>query len=172
MSLLSPTEVTILKLRRHPIVFVMQIFPLLFFLVIPPLLIFLANISGLKLPNNGVLPVFIILLMSVYYLYMTLYIFFNFFLFFLDRWMVTDRHIIDIEQKTLFRRVVAKQELERVQDVTAEINGFMQTLFNYGDVSIQTAGTQEHFVFEDVPAPHFVADVIIRALKDTQKKHP
>ena len=84
--------------------------------------------------------------------------------------MVTNEHIIDIEQKTVFNRIVAKLELERIQDVTAETKGFMQTVFNYGDVYIQTAGERERFVFKDVPSPQFVADIILRTVDKLEKK--
>lgn len=170
MNIISPSEVTLLKLRRHPIVFFQDIAVLLFLLALPPFVVFFANTTGTTLPNDGFTPVLVILSASVYYLYITLFLFYNFFIFFLDRWIVTNQHIIDIEQKTVFNRVVSKLELERVQDVTAETKGFMQTLFNYGDVYIQTAGERERFVFKDVPSPQFVADIIVRTLDKIEKK--
>jgi len=171
MSIISPSEVTLLKLRRHPIVFLWDIAVLLFLLILPVVIVFfINNTNAVQLPDDGITPVIIILGASIYYLYITLFIFYEFFIFFLDRWIVTNQHIIDIEQKTVFNRVVAKLELERVQDVTAETKGFMQTLFNYGDVYIQTAGERERFVFKDVPAPQFVADIIIKTLDTIQKK--
>jgi uncharacterized membrane protein YdbT with pleckstrin-like domain len=170
MSIVSPDEVTLLKLRRHPIVFLQDIAVLLFLLALPPFVVFFMNVTNAQLPNDGLVPVLVILSASVYYLYITLFLFYNFFIFFLDRWIVTNQHIIDIEQKTVFNRVVSKLELERIQDVTAETKGFMQTLFNYGDVYIQTAGERERFVFKDVPAPQFAADIIVRTVDKLEKR--
>lgn len=170
MSLLTPKEVTVLRLRRHPLVFLKEISIFLFLMIVPLVVVFLLNTTNVRLPNNGVVPVLVILGGSIYYLYLTLFVFYNFFVFFLDRWVVTNKHIINIEQHTMFHRTISKQELERVQDVTAEMNGLMQTLFNYGNVSIQTAGEQGHFLFHDVPAPNFVANTILRLVDQTQKK--
>ena len=61
-------------------------------------------------------------------------------------------------------RTVSKEELDRVQDVTSEIKGLFGTIFNFGDVTIQTAGSQEHFVFENVQAPQTIVDVILRSV--------
>ena len=170
MNITSPSEVTLLRLRRHPLVFFQDIVVLLFLLALPPFIVFFMNIRGLQLADDGFTPVLVILCASIYYLYIVLFIFYEFFIFFLDRWIVTNEHIIDIEQKTIFNRVVSKLELERVQDVTAETKGLMETFFNYGDVFIQTAGERERFVFRDVPSPQFVADSIVRALDKVQKK--
>lgn len=170
MSLLAPKEVTVLRLRRHPLVFLKEISIFLFLMIVPLVVVFLLNTTHIRPPNNGVVPVLVILGASIYYLYLTLFVFYNFFVFFLDRWVVTNKHIISIEQHTMFHRTISKQELERVQDVTAEMNGLLQTLFNYGNVSIQTAGEQGHFLFHDVPAPNFVANTILRLVDQTQKK--
>jgi len=169
MSLLDPTEVTILRLRRHPFVFLIEISLFIFLMIVPVVVIFLINATNIHLPDNGFIPELVILLLSVYYLYLSLFIFNDFFLFFLDRWIVTNKHIIDIEQKTMFHRMIAKQELDRVQDVTAETNGIIGTFLDYGDVHVQTAGTMERSIFHDVAHPHFVADTIIKALDQTKK---
>lgn len=170
MSLFAPTETTILRLRRHPIVFLKEILIFLFLMILPLVVVYLANITGARLPNNAVVPVLVILGGSIIYLYLTLFIFYNFFVFFLDRWIVTNKHIINIEQHTMFHRTVSKVELERMQDVTAEMNGILPTLFNYGNVYIQSAGEVQHFALEDIPAPNFVANTILRLVDQMRKK--
>ncbi|MEK7122648.1 MAG: PH domain-containing protein [Patescibacteria group bacterium] len=170
MSILNPTEQTVLRLRRHPIVFLKEILVFLFLMIVPLVAVFLANITDVRLPNNGIVPVLVILGGSVYYLYLALFIFYNFFIFFLDRWIVTNQHIIDIEQHTMFRRTTSRLELERIQDITSETRGILQTIFHFGNVYVQTAGERERFVFEDVPAPGFVANTILRLVDHIQKK--
>lgn len=170
MSLFSPKEVVVLRLRRHPIVFLQEITLFLFLMILPLIVVFLMNFAGVHLPNDGITPIIVILGASIFYLYITLFIFYNFFIFFLDRWIVTNKHIVNIEQHTMFHRTLSKQELERVQDVTSEMNGLLQTLFNYGDVSVQTAGERAHFLFEDVPAPNFVANTILKLVDHVKKR--
>ena len=93
---------------------------------------------------------------------------------YLDVWTITTERIINREQNGLFNRVVSELDLGVVQDVTAEQKGIFATLLHYGDVHVQTAGTQERFVFEQIPDPYKVAKIIQKlndkARKDVDKK--
>jgi anion-transporting ArsA/GET3 family ATPase len=51
--------------------------------------------------------------------------------------------------------------LLQIQDVNAEVDGFMATLLHFGNVHIQTAGEQPNFVFESVPHPYEVSKKIL-----------
>lgn len=94
-----------------------------------------------------------ILFISTFYLFIWLFGLTTFLDYFLDVWIVTDRRIIDIEQKALFSRTTAELELRRVQDVTAEVEGFAATFLDYGNVYIQTAAEKERFIFKQIPHP-------------------
>ncbi len=98
----------------------------------------------------------------VYYLYIALFLLYAFFDYYLDIWIITDHELIHAEQLSLFNRTSAKQELSRVQDVEVKVKGLFQTIFNYGDIFVQTAGTQERITFQQVPRPHAVADLIMK----------
>ena len=68
--------------------------------------------------------------------------------YFFDVWIITDRRIVNVDQNGLFSREVSELEHIRLQDVTTDVRGFFPTLFNYGDVFIQTAGERDRFDFE------------------------
>ncbi len=78
---------------------------------------------------------------------------------------MTDKRIVDIEQVGLFKRIIAEQKLFRVQDVTAEVKGIIPTFLHYGKVTIQTAGTKERFVFDEIPHPYEVSKKIIQMVE-------
>ena len=80
--------------------------------------------------------------------------------FYFDIQIVTDRRIIDVNQNRLFSRELAELNLEDVEDVSIQISGTMPTLFNYGDVIIQTAGERMNFHFQHVPRPREIASII------------
>ncbi len=90
--------------------------------------------------------------------------------YYLDAWIVTTSRIINIEQLGLFRREISELEHGKIQDVTTEVKGFIPTLFNYGFVYTQTAGTKSRFVFKDVPDPVFVRTVIVRLQQKAQEE--
>jgi uncharacterized membrane protein YdbT with pleckstrin-like domain len=70
----------------------------------------------------------------------------------------TNMHIVQIEQLALFQRRVSQLNLRRIEDVTGVRQGFLQTLFDYGEVQIQSAGEQEKFIFRNAPHPQELAD--------------
>lgn len=87
--------------------------------------------------------------------------------YYFDVWIVTNRRIINIEQKGLFSREVSELKLEKIQDISTEVLGVIPTFLNYGDVYIQTAAEQERFIFRRVPDPYRIKDIIM----GLQKKH-
>lgn len=96
----------------------------------------------------------LLILWSIFFIIWTNY--------YLDVWIVTDQRIIDIEQITLFNRVVSEFRLDRVQDVTIKVNGLIATLLDFGDIHVQTAGEMEKFLIKGVPKPYVVKDKIIK----------
>src|SRR3989339_70988 len=98
----------------------------------------------------------------IYTLSVWLFFYTAFVNYFLDMWIITNDRIVDIRQKGLFARVVAELDLFRVQDVTSEAHGIFATMFDFGNVYIQTAGEQERFVFYNIPEPHKIREAIIR----------
>ncbi len=89
----------------------------------------------------------------------------------LDVWIITDHRIIDSEQHGFFSRTVSEMSMERVQDVSVQVSGFIQTLLDFGNVEIQTAGASEKFVFKQVAHPQQVKDLIMQAHRDFLAAH-
>ncbi len=82
--------------------------------------------------------------------------------YYLDLWIVTDRHIFHIEQIGLFNRRVAVWNMDRVQAVGISTTNALQTLFGYGTIKVQTGGpTDEYAMMEGVPQPDHVRSVIL-----------
>jgi hypothetical protein len=86
-----------------------------------------------------------------------------------DVWYVTDRHIIAVNQKDMFEREQAFMELVKLQDVLFEKNGFLATFLGYGKLKVQTAGSDQEFVIEDVKDVEAVAHRIM-GLRDKKTK--
>jgi len=82
--------------------------------------------------------------------------------YYLDVWVVTNQRIIDIEQINLFNRTVSEFRLDRVQDITIKVNGFVATILGFGDIHVQTAGEMEKFLIKSATKPYEIKDKIIR----------
>lgn len=81
--------------------------------------------------------------------------------YYLDVWFITNRRIIDIEQRGFFNRNVSTFRMERIQDVTVEIKGIVATLLNFGNIHVQTAGESQEFIIKGIGRPKYVKDIIM-----------
>ena len=90
--------------------------------------------------------------------------------YYLDIWVITSEKIINIEQKGLFLRRVSTAKYEKIQDVTVEVTGFMQTIINFGDVRVQTAGELENIAFRRISNPYEVKNLIAKIQKEKEAK--
>jgi hypothetical protein len=57
-------------------------------------------------------------------------------------------------------REMTDANTEDIQEVTVKMGGAIRTFFNYGDVSIQTAAEKQYILFEAVPNPDRVAQIL------------
>lgn len=152
----KPGEHILMYLHRHWVVLLgiiivnilMALIPLVFWIL------FENYTNILDVPQYNAL---FTLLVSSFYLFNILFFFANFVDYYLDVWIVTNKRIINIEQKGLFSRVTSEKELSQMQDVTANVDGFVQTVFDFGDVVIQTAGEHSNFIFKQIPHANKVA---------------
>lgn len=80
---------------------------------------------------------------------------------YLDVAIITTDRLVHIRQVGLFNRRVAELGMERVQDVSAQMNGYLQSIFQFGTVVVETAGGAPDFVIRNVAKPHVVANTIL-----------
>ncbi len=98
----------------------------------------------------------------VYWVGTILYDYINWFK---DRYIVTTQRIIDINQKGMFKRRVSEIELEKVQHLTHTVLGVFATIFNYGTVVIQSAGSHD-LTLDHIGSPADIQEDITRLVKD------
>lgn len=111
------------------------------------------------------------LLRGSYLLFVFVFALTQFYDYYLDVWVVTNERIIDIQLKGLFARTTSEARLYRVQDVTAQMKGIGATIFDYGTVSVQTAGATGRFIFEQMPDPDTVVREISKLVEADRPFH-
>lgn len=80
-----------------------------------------------------------------------------------DTFQLTDRYVIDIDRRPFgFGESRKQAELSNVQNINADRPNFWATLFNFGNVVIDTAGAQADIVFETVSNPNRVQSDIFK----------
>lgn len=107
---------------------------------------------------------------SLFMLFLWLYAFLVWIDYYFDIWIITDRRIINVEQKGLFIRRVSELYYEKVQDVTTDVKGFLPTIINYGDVIVQTAGEEDNFLLRTVSDPYQIKSLIAEQQRTRARK--
>lgn len=164
-------ETKIFYFRQHPITLLSLLLVTILVFLLPPGAYLLLGTIHLGLFDDNANFTFFLLAASAFFLIGWLFIFQMFIEYWLDVFIVTDKRILDIDQKGLFDRTVSELRLYRTQDVTSEIKGFWHTIFNYGSIFVQTAGEQERFHFKDVPDPNKLAKMILEMSEEDRKEH-
>lgn len=165
----SQQEQTKAILRRHWVTLISLAVSFVLVLFLPLIVISGIQFISPSFFDDPTRTTLLILGLSIFFLYAWLFLFQNYIDYHLDVWIVTDHRILNIEQHGLFARTVSELRLYRVQDVTAEVKGFLHTMLDFGDVFIQTAGEKERFQFEDIPHPNQVAKMILDLAEEDRK---
>ena len=88
-----------------------------------------------------------------------------------DVFQLTDRFIIDLDRTPFgFGESRKQAAISNVQNVDATRPGFFPTLFNYGFVTVDTAGAKADIVFEYVPNPELIQSDIFQRLDDFRRQ--
>lgn len=149
-------EVIELFLRRHFITNLPWILLSIFLAILPIAFPLLFNDIPFPAPTGIVLS----LMISSYYLFIFGFVLLNFTLWYFHTGIVTNLRVIDIDVTSVLIRIVSEAKNQDIQDVTSSQVGFVRSLFNYGDVHIQTAGSLQNIEFDRIPKPSSTARTI------------
>lgn len=157
-------EKIILLLRAHPITNVKWILITILLLSVPGIIGafgFLASFPAR----------FDLVITLAWYLFTMAYALEGFLSWYFNVYFVTTLRVIDVDFYNLIYKQVSDANIAKIQDVTYSMGGVSRTVFNYGDVFIQTAGEVAEFDFLAVPYPDKVAKIIQDMIsKDDQKE--
>jgi uncharacterized membrane protein YdbT with pleckstrin-like domain len=87
----------------------------------------------------------------------------------LTYWIITNQRIIEARLIGLFNVQYSSFELDKIQDMTAKIEGLLPSIFRFGDLRIQTAAEKGEFLLDQIEDPELVKQVIFEAKIDYQK---
>ena len=155
MIKLDKNEKVVLEVRKHWFILLARTLFLVFFIFLPIILMIGIKVAGISefITLNGESLYIWITLTSLWLLFVWIIFFVIWTDHYLDILIITNKKIVDIEQKGLFHREISTFRLDRMQDITIEIHGFIATLLDFGDVNIQTAGESREFIAKSIPNP-------------------
>lgn len=85
--------------------------------------------------------------------------------------IITSEKITQLLYKTIFDRKISQLSIGDVQDVTINQTGVFARIFNYGTLTIETAGEQENYIFTYTPNPYETGKLIVGSHEENLKKY-
>ena len=153
---IDKTEKILRTVRKHWFVLIGNMMVLIFFIAVPLIAVVVwsvFNLSGMISFSGD--PIFAGLFFLFSWLFIVWMIGWNIWTdYYLDVFIITDKRIFDITQDGLFRRTSSSFRLDRIQNITVEMKGLIQTLFDFGTVRLETAGEHEDFVAHFITHPY------------------
>ena len=159
-------ETVILFLRPHFLINLSWIMITFFLLFIPLLIKFLPPIFGMSFFSSPMFAHFATVYVIFYYSILFSYALINFLTWFYNIFLVTADRIIDINYTDVVVHNVSETKLNHIEDVKYSQSGFIPTLFNYGDLTAQTAGDIENFEALSIPRPKETTDIITNLIRN------
>lgn len=153
-------EKILLIVRAHLITNLSWIIPALVIFFIPFFLPPVISQSGFNI--LGSLPqTFWSALLVINYLLVLVISFEGFLYWYFNVNIITDRQVVDIDFHSILFKNIDLAPLKNIEEADSSVAGFLGTIFNFGNVNIQTAGATVAIVMKNVPNPPDVADFIL-----------
>lgn len=162
-------EEVVLFLRQHLVVNIPWVV-IAIILILSPSIIFPFVLTNLQLPL-ALPPQYILVGSLFWYLATAGFILASFLRWFFNIYIVTTERIVDIDFYHLLFKRFSQAELNKIQDISFSMGGIFATIFNYGNVLVETAGELPNIEFEKVPDPEKVVETI-RSLTEGSPPSP
>jgi len=171
LAVMEPGERIICEIKRHPIGmlgiyamagFVLLIIAILAFVVAPAVL---TNTDKTAVMRYGGIVFLVAALLAAGFTFVSHIVYWG------NRWILTSDSITQVTQNSLFDKRSSQLSLAHLEDITAEQNGILTHMFNYGVIRAETAGERSKFTFLFCPMPNAYAQQILRAREEFEQVH-
>ena len=85
--------------------------------------------------------------------------------------LLTSQRVVVVVQQGILRREMVECGLFSIQQVSHRVHGLLHTLFGYGTIEIQTAGSHLPFSIPNAPDAYEVQQEILRMAEAAADKH-
>ncbi len=159
---IDDSEKIIRVVRRHWFVLLGDIFILAFFFMLPVVGLIVFHIipteALLHFAGNQAYAAFFFLFAWLFVVWMMGWNMWTDY--YLDVLIITDKRIFDINQIGLFRRESSSFRIDKIQNVSVNQVGIIQTLLDFGTIKLETAGESEDFTASYIANPYEIKKFI------------
>lgn len=150
--------------RHHPFTLIKPVLKVAAFLLIPLALFAITGPSMFSSPFLFVLFLLIIAISGTFAAYQWVS-------WYGDVYVLTNYRVVDVEQEGFFHRNFSETTLNNIQDISHEVSGVPQTIFNYGDVVVQTAGALPNISLNDIGDPQQQSVYLLKHQQEYLESH-
>ena len=155
----DPDEKILLLLRAHPITNIPWITLSIIIFIIPFFASRITLFFGFNL--NAVPPTYLLIFLIIDYMLTLLIAYEGFLNWYFNATLITSEKIVDIDFEHILYKGVDLAPLSKIEEADSTTSGIIGTIFNYGDVAVQTAGAKVAIEMKKIPKPAHVADLIL-----------
>lgn len=155
---LQEDEIVVKMIRKHPIGSLKWFIIGLVLIIIP-----FALIKYLLASGWGTLLFVALIIIAL------LYAFLAFLRWYFDSVIITDRRVINIDQKGIFQREVREVAYDKIGDVGYSVKGFLATSLNFGSITLTLA--DEKIKLEKLPRPGQLAETLKNLIAHYHEEH-
>ncbi|MFC1632679.1 PH domain-containing protein [Patescibacteria group bacterium] len=155
---LQEDEIVVKMIRKHPIGSLKWFIIGLVLIVLP-----FALIKYLLASGWGTLIFVALIILAL------LYAFLAFLRWYFDSVIITDRRVINIDQKGIFQREVREIAYDKIGDVGYGVKGVLATSLNFGSLTLTL--TDEKIILEKLPKPGQLAETLKNLITHYHKEH-
>ncbi|HOZ81044.1 MAG TPA: PH domain-containing protein [Candidatus Woesebacteria bacterium] len=156
-------EEIILVLRQHWFTNVHWIITTGLMLFVPAVL----KMFGL-FPNFAPMYQFVTILF--WYLITFIYAFEHFLSWYFNVYIITDERVVDVDFNNILVKKFSDAKISMIQDVTSKVIGLIPTMFNYGDILVQTAAEVPEIHFARVPNPEKIIKILQQLRQEEEQE--
>lgn len=111
-------------------------------------------------------------MLLLYFSFVGSYFLIHFLNWYFNIYLVTNERMKHIQFRAFHGKIISEAPLKNIEDITQRISGFGPSVFNYGDVRVQTSAQKNRFFFDQVPDPTWFRDTLADLAKLVQANEP
>jgi uncharacterized membrane protein YdbT with pleckstrin-like domain len=166
----DPNEKVIYEIRKHPV----GVFGIIIsgFIIVCLLLFFILVVSwnesaidSFFSPNALYFFLGFISVITVIFCFIAINTYLN------NKMIVTNENLLILTQSSILGTNISQINLAKIQDVNVNQEGFLDEVFGYGTLSVETAGEATNFVFRAAKDSHIASRHILEAHENYLRKY-
>ena len=155
----NKNEIIVYIVRQHVIVMLLPVFQFLGMVILPIVIILiLASLDVELLASSSSV---ILALVIFWYIFTLTFAMQAYLRWYYNVFIITNERIIDIDVDSITSSRTSGSSIDKIEDVSIEQTAFLQNVFDFGNVSFQTAASRGEFEMPNVPRPRILQDTIL-----------